>query len=436
LQSHITRPLRRRALLGAIATLIASRGTGARAAADAHSPADALQVLHWWTSAGERAAAAALASRLAQEHVRWIDAAVPGGAGQGAGKVLKGRVLAGDAPEVTQIIGVSIQEWAAMGLLLELDDVSEAENWRASLFPTVFDLVRHGGHTVAAPLGVHRINTLLCNRAVFSRLALSPPATWGEFERVLARCESAGVPALVQSAEPWQVATLFEALLLATGGPALHRALFSAHDEEALRDPRFFTALARLRACRRAIAAPARELSWVEAVRQFGSGQGAMLVTGDWARAELAQQGARLSVDFDCLPFPGSSAWHLYSVDTLTMIAGDFSHAAAQRTLARLCGSKGMQEAWNAAKGSVSVRRDMDPARMDSAARASWTAFARGPGAQAPSLVHRMATDEASKDAIIAELHRFHGDESLAPAGLALRLGAIFRALARAPQQG
>jgi len=422
-------PERRRVLLGALAALAALRSRGAGAAV----PPDTLQVLHWWTSQGERAAAAALASRLAQEHVTWRDAAVPGGAGQGALKVLKGRFLAGDAPEATQIIGPAIAEWAGMGLLLELDDVAEAEGWDRALFPVVRELVRHRGHVVAAPLGIHRCNSLLVNRAVLARLGLAAPMSWPAFDQCLARCAAAGVPALVQSAEPWQVATLFEALLLASAGPALHRAIFSAHDEAALRDPRFALALSRLRACRRATASPGRELPWVDAVRELSEGRAAMMVTGDWGKAELAQRGARAGADFDCLPFPGTADWHLYSIDTLVMIAGDFSHAPAQRRLAALCASPAMQEAWNRAKGSASVRRDADPARMDAAERASWTTFGRGPAALAPSMVHRMATDEAGRDAIIAELHRFDGDATLAPEALAQRLGAIFRALARTP---
>jgi glucose/mannose transport system substrate-binding protein len=66
---------------------------------------------------------------------------------------------------------------------------------------------------------------------------------------------------------------------------------------------------------------------------------------------------------------------------------------------------------------------------MDSCARASWTAFGQGPAAQAPSLVHRMATDEASKDAIIAELRRFFVDDSVAAAEVQRRLAGIFKAL-------
>src|SRR5471032_1363982 len=71
----------------------------------------ALQVLHWWTSASERAAADVLASRLALEHIEWRDAAIPGGAGVGASKVLKSRLLAGRSPEVIQLIGVNLAQW-------------------------------------------------------------------------------------------------------------------------------------------------------------------------------------------------------------------------------------------------------------------------------------------------------------------------------------
>ena len=126
----------------------------------AATPDTTLQVLHWWTSLSERKAAEALARRLGAEGISWQDAAIPGGAGQGAGKVLRGRVLAGNAPEVTQIIGVPLREWAEVGVLLELDAVATAGGWADLLFPTVHALIQHRKHVVGAPLGIHRINTL------------------------------------------------------------------------------------------------------------------------------------------------------------------------------------------------------------------------------------------------------------------------------------
>ena len=220
-------------------------------AATAHSaPASSdstLQVLHWWTSDSERKAATVLSDHLADEGVIWRDAGIPGGAGIGAGKVLKTRVLASDAPEVTQIIGASIQEWADLGFLLELDHVAAQNKWNASLFPTIQTLIQHHKHVVAAPLGIHRINTLFYNRALFARLKLAPPESWNDLVAVSAKLKEAGITPLAQSSEPWQVATLFENLVLAESGPAFHGELFVRLNPQALMDPRFTDALARLR---------------------------------------------------------------------------------------------------------------------------------------------------------------------------------------------
>jgi glucose/mannose transport system substrate-binding protein len=379
-----------------------------------------LQVLHWWTSPSERKAADLLAARLRDERIEWQD-----DAGLGAGKVLKGRVLAGDAPEVTQIIGVSIAEWADMGLLLELDNVAAAGNWNAALFPTILELIQHRRHVVAAPLGIHRVNTLFYNRALFTRLKLAPPQTWNEFEAVAQRLRAAGVQPLAQSSEPWQVAALFENLVLAESGPAFYRELFVRRNPAAAADARTAQALQRLRTIKGWSALDERP--WTEIVRQFARRQAGMMIMGDWAKSELAEQGFALDGDFGCAAAPGTGKYHLYSVDTLGMFAGDYRHMPAQEKMARLLVTPALQLDFNALKGGVPVRRDADPARMDSCARASWTTFARGAAVQAPSLVHRMATDEASRDAIIAEVHRFFSDDRAPVAQAQRRLAALFR---------
>jgi glucose/mannose transport system substrate-binding protein len=412
-------------MFGAVAASLVLIGAAARAAA----PDDALQVLHWWTSVSERKAADALAARLAAEGVTWQDAAIPGGAGQGAGKVLRSRVLAGNAPEATQIIGVSIGEWAEMGLLLELDGVAAAGHWAQALFPTIHQLIQHRRHVVAAPLGIHRINTLFYNRKLFARFRLAPPQTWAEFERAARTLKAAGIPALAQSSEPWQVAALFEVLVLAEGGPALHRELFVRHNAGAAADRRLLGALERLRTLKGWMATPVEELPWTTVVHQLAQGEAAMLVMGDWARGELSATRPGSDEDGACLPMPGTEKYHLYSVDTLTMFAADYAHMPAQEKLARLIMTPAMQAEYNAIKGSVPVRRDADMSRMDGCARASYAAFAQDAAMQVPSLVHRMATDEASKDAIIAEVHRYFVDDAVTAAQAQRRLGAIFRAL-------
>lgn len=412
----------RRVLIAA--TLAACTNIGA---AQTAAPSSGLQVLHWWTSASERRAADLLAQRLGKEGVQWQDAAIPGGAGIGAGKVLKGRVLAGDAPEVTQIIGVSVAEWAEMGLLLELDSVAVADNWNGVLFPTIQNLVQYRKHTMAAPLGIHRVNTLYYNRALFARLKLAPPTTWNDFEAVAARLLAAGVQPLAQSSEAWQVAALFENLVLAESGPDFYRELFVRRSPAAAFDARTARALGRLRTVKGWAGAAPAERPWTEVVRRFARGQGAMMIMGDWAKPELGEHRMVLDQDYGCVGAPGTGQYHLYSVDTLSMFAGDYRHRDAQEKMARLLLSPSVQADFNLLKGAVPVRRDADPARMDSCARASWTIFAGGAAVQAPSLVHRMATDEASRDAIIAEVQRYFLDDAVPVAVAQRRLAALFR---------
>ncbi|SEN25983.1 glucose-binding protein [Duganella sp. CF517] len=396
-------------------------------APSAQAPANTLQVLHWWTSASERKAADLLAARMADEGLAWKDAAIPGGAGIGAGKVLKGRVLAGDAPQVTQIIGASVAEWAELGLLLDIDGVASAGDWNGFLFPTVQKLIQHRGHVVAAPLGIHRVNTLYYNRALFARLKLAPPRTWAEFEAAARKLRAAGVAPLAQSSESWQVAALFENLVLAESGPEFYRELLVKRSPAAAADRRTAEALVRLRIVKDLIGREMEERPWPEVVRQFARGEAGMMIMGDWAKPELAERGMALDEDYGCAAAPGTARYHLYSVDTLTMFAGANRHRPAQEKMARVLVSPSVQADFNALKGAVPVRRDADPARMDGCARASWTIFAQGAAVQAPSLVHRMASDEASRDAIIAEVHRYFLDDRATPAEAQRRLGALFR---------
>jgi glucose/mannose transport system substrate-binding protein len=388
-----------------------------------------LQVLHWWTSPRERKAASLLASRLMDEGVAWKDVGVPGGAGIGAGKVLKSRVLASDAPEVTQIIGASIRDWADLGFLLELDKVANANKWKTVFFPTIQALIQHRQHVVAAPLGIHRINTLFYNRKLFFSLKLAPPESWNDLVNAAAKLKAAGIKPLAQSSEPWQVATLFENLILAENGPDFHREVFSRQNPQAVLERRFFVALERLRFMKSWMIQPIDERPWPEVVRQFANREAAMMIMGDWAKAELNETGYETDQEFSCATMPGTSRFHLYSVDTFSMFTKDYAHVAAQERLARLIGTTQMQSEYNAAKGSVSVRQDADPNKMDSCARASWTDFAQGAAMQAPSLAHRMATDESSRDAIIAVIHRFYIDDALSPAETQKRLAALFRTL-------
>lgn len=388
--------------------------------------ADGLQVLHWWKSASERKAVDLVAARLNDEGIAWRDGMIPNGSGVGAGIVLRSRMLAKDAPEVAQVNGIVIRDWARLGLLLDLDAVAAAGKWDKLLQPTVAAAIQSDGHVYAAPLGIHRINTLFYNRKLFSQFKLNPPTTWAEFEHAATVLQQGGVVPLAQSSEPWQVATLFETLVLSEGAE-FYRALFLRRDAAAYADPRLANALTRLRHLKKWMDQPVPERTWDDATRELADGNAAMLVMGDWAKGELVARGLAVDDEFGCAVVPGTAGYHLYNIDTLSMLATRESHRPAQEKLAALIMTPSLQNDYNQIKGSIPVLRNPALAKMDSCARASYKLFSSGPAAQIPSLVHRMATDEIVRDAMVAELHRYFLDDGMTVADIQHRLAAIAR---------
>lgn len=391
--------------------------------------AENIEVLHWWTSASERRAADFLQERLDKEGLTWKDAAVPGGSGLGAMKVLKSRVLSDKAPQAAQLIGPAIGEWGDLGLLLELDSVAKQGGWGKAIWPAPYASIRLRGHVIAAPLGIHRINTLFYNRKIFKQLGLNPPQTWAEFDRAAERIRHAGLIPLAQSGEPWQIATLFETLVLSEGGPAYYRDLFVRRRANAFFDPRLGRALQRLRALRRNMPAPLAEKTWVETARMLAKNEAAMMIMGDWVKGEFNSSGLATDEAFSCVAVPGTADMHLYSIDTLVMFAGNYGKQDAQEKLAQLIVSPAVQAGYNRLKGSVPVRRDADLRQMDSCSRSSWQTFARGGTVQAPSLTHRMASDETLKDAIVAQVYRYFSDPQMPASEAQRRMAGIVRAL-------
>ena len=419
--------MRRRTRAGA--ALILGACLSLRMIPSAH--AEPLNVLHWWTSDSERHAADRLVQQLAAQGVQWHDDAIPGGGGGAAIKVLTGRVLAGEAPDVAQVIGRTLTDWADLGLVLPLDDVAQRGHWRQAMFPVVLQTVSRGGRVMAAPLGVHRINTLLVNHHVLEQLRLAPPRTWAEMEAAAKVMRAHGVTPLAWSDESWQIATVFETVLLAEGGPRLYAQLASTAGWSAWQDARVVAALKRLRWLRDLDDEPTTEEPWTASTRRLQSGAAGMLIMGDWARGELQAWGEHAGLDFDCVPVPQTAGMHLYSIDTLAMLVGRNAHRAEQEHMADILAQPATQMAYNQAKGSVPVRIDIDPTQLDACARDSWQTLARPGAPLLPSIAHRMAAVESVREAMGEVLHRFVKTRSVSPQQAQAQLVAIVRGAAQ-----
>ena len=140
-----------------------------------------VEVLHWWTSGGEKRAADTLQKMVEQKGHTWKDFAVAGGGGEAAMTVLKTRAVSGNPPSAAQIKGPDIQEWGELGLLANLDDTAKAERWDELLPEQVSKIMQYDGSYVAVPVNVHRVNWLWINPEVFEKAGATPPKTLDEF---------------------------------------------------------------------------------------------------------------------------------------------------------------------------------------------------------------------------------------------------------------
>lgn len=340
-------------------------------------------------------------------------------------KVLKSRVLMGDPPDVTQLIGTTLTDWADIGLVLPLNAVAQRQHWSQVLFPTVLNLVTYKGNVIAAPLGIHRINTLLYNRKVFAKLELNPPSNWEEFEIVAHKLQVQGIRPLAWSDEAWQLATVFESVLLSEAGASLYRELIVQRRSSAWANIKVERALGRLRWLRSLATSTPQERTWTVSARELMDGGAAMMIMGDWAKGELMAWGATVGKDFGCTVVPGTQLTHLYSIDTLAMLHNPHGREFAQEKLAEVVTGIPAQLAYNRYKGAVPVRWDIDPSNLDRCARDSWEAFASARIARVPSLAHRMAADENIKDAVAQVLWRYLTDPNMGPQEAQRRLSSF-----------
>ncbi|MBB3118687.1 ABC transporter substrate-binding protein [Pseudoduganella violacea] len=381
--------------LGAMAAALLS-------ASAAHA-APQVEVLHYWTSGGEAKSAAELKKMMEAKGVAWKDFAVAGGGGENAATALKARVMAGNAPTAAQIKGPAIQEWGQEGVLANIDAAAAEGKWEASLPPVVNSVMKYKGHYVAVPVNVHRVNWLWVNPEVLKKAGAKPPTNFAEFFDAAEKIKKAGLTAIAHGGQPWQDATVFESVVLGTGGADFYKKAIVQLDQGALTSPTMLKAFENLARIKTYIDKDAAGRDWNLATAMVINGKAGMQFMGDWAKGEFTSAGKVAGKDFLCLAAPGTEKAFTFNVDSLTMFKmKSAEEQKAQLTLANAVLSPEFQEVFNLNKGSIPVRAGVSRAKFDACATKSMddmAATSQG-GGLVPSFAHGMAIDTAKAGAI------------------------------------
>ncbi|MDN3681289.1 ABC transporter substrate-binding protein [Vibrio tapetis subsp. quintayensis] len=386
-----------------------------------------VELLHWWTSKGEQNALAVLQQELADNHFDLTYSPVTGGGGDSAMTVLQARALAGNTPHFAQIEGPSIKSWDAIGILHPLNELASTHEWDQTLYPVAQQVNKTQNGYVALPLTLHRMNWLWVNHRLLKQLDEPVPETWQQMFAAMAVAKKQGVSPLAVGLEPWQVAQLFESIVIARGGVNFYQQALVALEKDALSSDTMKLALNDFRQLSLLVDNPLANAKWDNATQALYDDQALFQIGGDWILGELLALGAGVPNHIDCLPTPESDGAFLYNMDSFIFMAKPGFNQAQANDLARALSSKEFQSRFNRVKGSIPVRNDIALDSFSVCQQKSKRDFlqATKTGKAVPSMTDSMAVNPIEQHAFNTELFRFFRDHDMSDDTIIKRLVSI-----------
>jgi len=392
-------------LLGAA---ISASITGAAQAAE-------VEVLHWWTSGGEAKALGTLRETLQGQDITWKDMPVAGGGGSSAMTVLRSRVMSGNAPTAVQMMGFDILDWGEQGVTANLNEVAKAGNWDAVVPAALKRFAKTNGQWNSAPVNVHSTNWVWGNKAVLDKLGVATPTSWDEFISAMEKAKAAGLTPLAHGGQAWQDATVFDGVLMATGGVDFYRKALIDLDEAALTSQTMEQVFDRMKQLRGLVDDNFSGRDWNLASAMVINGQAAFQMMGDWAKGEFLNAGKVPGEDFVCFRTPGTQGTVTFNADQFAMFQVEQSRHDAQMKMASAILSPEFQIAFNTVKGSVPARTDISDEAFDACGKKAMADLkeASANDTLIGSMAHGHASPAAVKNAFydVITAH-FNGDMS------------------------
>ncbi|NRA68211.1 MAG: carbohydrate ABC transporter substrate-binding protein [Pseudobacteriovorax sp.] len=373
--------------------------------------ADTVEVLHWWTSGGEKEAADQLKAKVEADGHTWKDAIITGGGGDNAMKVLRQRAVSGNAPSVVQMKGPAIQEWGTY--LVDVDAAAKKLSFDKILPTEVKSVMKHKGKYVAVPVNVHRTDWVWANKKLVEPILAKAKNQKG-FDQILfvgKELKKKGVQAFAHGGQPWQDATAFEAISLSVGGPEFYQKAFVDLDLKTLKGPKMKDVFEKTREYTKLLDPNRKGLDWDKATKLVIEGKAGMQLMGDWAKGEFLVAGQKPGKDFLCFPVPtAGQRGFLFNIDSFTFFkqkSGSGKATQGQLSFAKQILTPDFQQSFNLKKGSIPVRVDSKVGAFDKCAKDSFSDFTNDKVRRLPSFAHKMAMQPDVESAVVEVITGF-----------------------------
>jgi len=365
-----------------------------------------VEIISWWTGPGEAEALRALLDVFEDQNPGTTIFNAAADSGTDARALIDQRIADGEPPDVFQENVAEIPQFLATNPdgLTPLDDLFAENGWTDVMRPEVIERITMDGHIYAMPVGIHRENGLIYNRAVFTEHDLEPPTTLDELWTVSEALAAAGETPFATGGQGWILRIMFHSIALGTMGGAEYEAFFTGQGDR--NDPALPESIQNFdRILQNYIGAGMLEetFGWQEASQAVHDGDAAMFLHGDWAAGYLQALGWEAGVDFGVVASPGAAEVFLFGVDAFALPADAPNHDGAISFFETI-GSLEGQVAFNNIKGSTVTRLDVDSADLTPVGRATQADFASA------AIVIGTPSWEGVDDAILA--FALDGDEA------------------------
>ena len=362
-------------------------------ALSAGAHAQKAEVIHWWTSGGESAAVKELAAAYNKAGGTWVDSAVAGG--DAARAAINSRVAGGNPPTAAQFnTSQQYHDLIAQGLLNDVDATAAKENWDRILPKPVIDAIKINGHYYAAPVNIHNETWFWYNKAALAKAGVvGEPKTMDEVFAAMDKLKAAGIIPLALGGQPWQENITFASLLLDVGGRDTYLKFWKDHDPAVVNSAPFRNTLATFKKLHNYVDAGSPNRDWNLATALVITGKAGFQIMGDWAKGEFTAAGQTAGKEYGCFFGFGPNAPYMVAGDVFVFPkTSDKSAIEAQHKLAAVITDPATQVAFNAKKGSIPIRTDVDTSKMDICSQAGVAAM-KNPARQISNPDALMAPD-------------------------------------------
>ncbi|MDG6101534.1 carbohydrate ABC transporter substrate-binding protein [Dactylosporangium aurantiacum] len=322
---------------------------------------DQLEVYSWWTGPGEEEGLAAMAEAFeaANPGIRFVNAAVSGGAGSNAKAILASRLLANDPPDSYQRhAGLELLDDVRSGKVRDLTELYEQQGWRKVFPKGLLDNLTIDGKIYAVPVNIHRANLIWFNPRTLRELGLpGPPKTWSDFLAQAATIQAKGKVPIAVGPE-WTQKHLLETVLLGELGADSYERLFSG--DLRWTSPEVTAALDTFGKVLAVSDVKSAAGEWQPQLDRVVEGSAVYAVMGDWSSSYLEQAKKLQWRDgYDVATSPGTQGVYDFLSDSFTLPSGARSPDLSRKWLIE-CGSAAGQNLFNPLKGSIPARTDAE----------------------------------------------------------------------------